>query len=107
MLLHIMSFTGDISRHHSPTTQSYPSSLAFSGVGLFGFCNSGLEADALHFGSVSECWGTATAGALFFAAAAADLVVGCVDSRGGGEFAGGGDVVGGECVWADFGEDGG
>lgn len=77
MLLHIMSFAGDIRRNDSAGRESYSAGFALPGIRLFGLRDADFEADAAHAGAVDEGGGSLFAEGLRFAAAAEDLVVGC------------------------------
>jgi hypothetical protein len=50
MLLHIMSLSRNITRHHPPGTQPHPRCLPLCGIGFLGFCDPYFEADAFEFG---------------------------------------------------------
>ena len=85
MLLHIMSLPRDIRRDHFARAQPHTRDFALAGVGFLGFVGADAEADAFHFGPVNESGRGAATGALFNAAAAEDLVVGCAEGRVGCE----------------------
>ena len=87
MLLHIMSLSRNIRRHDFPRAQSHTRDFALAGVGFLGFVGADAEADAFHFGPVNESGRGAATGALFNAAAAEDLVVGCAEGGVGCESA--------------------
>lgn len=49
MLLHIMSFPGNIRRNHSPRAQPHSCHFSFCGIGLLGFRRADFEAHAFKF----------------------------------------------------------
>lgn len=104
MLLHIVALAGDISRNNLPTAQPNPRNLPLPRVRLLRLRRAHAQAHALHLGSVDERGRCGFARALLGAAAAQDLVVGCVEGGCGGEGAAGEDA--GESGGGGGGEEG-
>lgn len=76
-----MTLARYIPRDQLPTTQSQSGNFALPGVRLLGFDGADAETDAFELGSVDEGRGASLFGATGFAAAAEDLVEGCLGGR--------------------------
>jgi hypothetical protein len=85
VLLHIMSFPGNVAADDPATGQTHFRGLALSGVGFLGLRDADFEAHAFHLGPVAHRGGDGPTGFFGFAGVVADLVEGGTVGGGGGE----------------------